>query len=181
MLPILVVVALLVLVLVIIRASPLRGLLERMDRERPLRNARTEDEVRQHPLTFVLTLAFACACAFGLIYIFAFSDTAEQRWQHFSIVFALVALLGSCLAFAKKREDRKPLPVRVRRAIWGAILLCYALAFLFILKLGASPFARFPDTLRLMCYLGSTAPLAYSAWRLFRTREGPEKGTSLDQ
>lgn len=135
------------------------------------RPERTEEEIRQHPLTFVLTSVFACVCAFGLIYIFAFSDTSEERWQHFCVVFALAAFFGSCLAFAKKREDRGLLSLRVRRAIWGSILISYALALMFILKLGASPFARTVDTIRLLCYLGSTAPLAYMAWQLFRSHE----------
>lgn len=135
------------------------------------RPERTAEEIQQHPLTFVLTLVFACVCAFGLIYIFAFSDTTEDRWRHFYLVFALASFSGTCLAFAKKREDRGPLSFTVRRMIWGSILICYLLALAFILKLGASPFARFTDTLRLLCYLGSTSPLAFAAWQLFRSRE----------
>lgn len=137
----------------------------------PRDSARLEREVRQHPLTFVLTIGFACVCALGLIYIFAFSDTADERWRHFYVVFAFAAFLGTCLAFAKKREDRLPLSLGARRIIWGSILFAYAFALLFILRLGASPFARFTDTVRLTCYLGSTAPLAYLAWTLFRSRE----------
>ena len=171
MLWVLIIVAFLTVLLVIIQVSPLRRILERIDRERPQRNAQTADEVRQRPLTFVLTIAFSCASAFGLIYIFAFSDTAAERWRHFYVAFALVAFFGTCVAFAKKREDRGLLSFRVRRAIWGTILLCYAVAVAFILKFGSSPFARTTDTLRLICYLGSTAPLAYAAWQLFRSHE----------
>jgi hypothetical protein len=134
-------------------------------------SAKLEEEFRQHPLTFVLTLVFACVCALGLIYIFAFSDTSEQRWQHFFIVFALAAFVGSCLAFAKKKEDRGPFPLIVRRWVWGSVLICYAFAAVFVLKLGASPFARFTDTLRLLCYLGNGAPFVYVAWRLFRANK----------
>jgi hypothetical protein len=137
-----------------------------MDRERPQRDARTAEEIELRPLTFVLTIVFSLVSAFGLIYTFAFSDTADERWAHFYIVFSLAAVLGTSLAFSKRREDRSPLTLATRRKIWGGILLCYALAFAVILKLGASPFTHFIDTVRLLCYLGSTTPLAYAAWRL---------------
>ena len=166
MLGILIIVTFLGLILAIIRFSPLRGRLERFDRERPKRDARAVDEVRLHPLTFVLTLLFACVCAFGLIYIFAFSDNGEDRWQHLYVVLPVAALVGTGLAFARKREGQGPLSIKVRRFIWGSILISYALAFLLILRLGLSPFSRFSDTLRLFCYLGSLAPLAFAAWSL---------------
>jgi hypothetical protein len=111
-------------------------------------------------------------CALGLIYIVAFSDTSEERWQHFYVVFASAAFLGTCLAFAKKREDRMPLPLIVRRLVWGGVLVMYACALLLILRLGSSAFARFSDTLRLICYLGSTAPFAYLVWGLLRSKRG---------
>jgi hypothetical protein len=135
------------------------------------RPGRTEEELRDHPLTAVLTFLFAAVCAFGLIYIFAFSDTAEDRWQHFYIVFAVAAFLGTCLALAKKKEDRSSLPLGVRRLIWTTILVAYAIAALAILQLGFSPFTRVSDTVRLLCYLGSIAPVPYLAWRFLKKNE----------
>ena len=130
---------------------------------------RVDEEVRAHPLTFVLTFFFALICSLGLIYIFAFSDTSEERWQHFYLVFALAAFSGTLLAFAKRREGRGPLSIRVRRIVWGFALVCYAAVGAAILWLGSSPFARFTDTLRLLCYLGGVSPLAFVAWRLLRS------------
>ncbi len=134
-------------------------------------SVKLEEEVRAHPLTFVLTLVFSGVNALGLIYIFAFSDTAEERWQHFYPVFALAAFFGTSLAFAKRREDRGPLSIRVRRAIWVFVLICYLGTVALILRFGASPFARFTDTLRLLCYLGGLSPLAFVAWKLFQSNE----------
>ena len=134
-------------------------------------SAKLEEEIRAHPLTFVLTLVFSGICALGLIYIFAFSDTSDERWQHFYLVFAAAALVGTSLAFAKRREDRGPLSIRTRRVIWGVVLAGYLGAVALILRFGASPFARFTDTLRLLCYLGGLSPLAFVAWKLFRTNE----------
>jgi hypothetical protein len=170
MVAIVIIIAALTLILAIMRWSPIREKMERLDRSRAKRDAQTVVEVRQHPLTFVLTLLFASVCALGLIYIFAFSDTAADRLQHFYVVFALVAFVGTCLAFAKKREDRGPLPIRVRRIVWGVVLFSYAAALLLVLGLGLSPFSRFTDTLRLFCYLGSMAPLAFVAWSLFQSK-----------
>lgn len=135
------------------------------------RPERTRDVLRDQPVTVMLTLAFSSVCAFGLIYIFAFSDTAEQRWQHFYGVFAMAAFVGTCLAFAKAREDRVPLAIRARRAVWLFVLLCYACAIGGVLWLCASPFIRPSDRLRLACYLGSASPMAFVAWKLFQTRE----------
>jgi FtsH-binding integral membrane protein len=132
-------------------------------------SAKLEEEARAHPLTFVLTLVFTSVGGLGLIYIFAFSDTAKERWQHFYLVLSAAALVGTSLAFAKRREDRNPFSIRTRRVIWGLVLASYLGALALILRFGASPFARFTDTLRLLCYLGSLSPLAFVAWKLFRT------------
>lgn len=171
MLWILLIVAILVLALMVIRFSPLREKLARIDRERPERDARAAEEIRLRPLTFVLVTLFVCVSSLGLIYIFAFSDTAEDRWQHFYVVLPLAAFVGTCLAFAKMREDQRPLSLRVRRLIWGTILAGYALAFLVVLGLGLSPFSRFSDVLRLFCYLGTLAPMAFVAWSLFQSSQ----------
>ena len=165
------IVSVLVLLLVIIRLSPLRARLERFDRERPEREARSAVEIRLRPLTLVLTMLFVCVTSLGLIYIFAFSDTAEDRWQHFYVVLPVAAFVGTCLAFAKKREDQRPLSLRTRRFIWGVVLAAYAAAFMIILALGLSPFSRFSDVLRLSCYLGTLAPLAFIAWSQVQSSE----------
>jgi len=180
MLGILLIVAALVLVLVVIRLTSLRKRLERLDRERPERDARTAEEIRLRPLSFVLALIFVGVSALGVIYIFAFSDTSEDRWQHFSVVFPLAAVVGTCLAFAKKREDQRSLSLRTRRFIWGVILGGYAVAFMIILGLGLSPFSRFSEMLRLFCYLGTLAPLAFVAWSLFQNSKG-EANQSADR
>ena len=102
------------------------------------RPERTGEVFRDQPLTVVLTFLLSTVCALGLIYIFAFSDTSEERWQHFYLVFAIAAFLGACLAVAKKKEDKIPLPLGIRRAIWTSILVAYAIAVIAILKMGFS-------------------------------------------
>jgi hypothetical protein len=135
------------------------------------RPERTGEVFRDQPLTVVLTFLLSTVCALGLIYIFAFSDTSEERWQHFYLVFAIAAFLGACLAVAKKKEDKRPLPLGIRRAIWTSILVAYAIAVIAILKMGFSPFSRVTDTVRLLCYLGSVAPVPVVAWRLLKSNE----------
>jgi peptidoglycan/LPS O-acetylase OafA/YrhL len=145
------------------------------------RPERTQEEFREHPLTVILTVVFACVCAFGLIYIFAFSDTSEERWQHFYKVFAIAAFFGACLAVAKKREDKAPLSLGIRRAIWASILVAYVVAAIAIFTMGFSPFNRVTDTIRLLCYLGSVAPVPVIAWRLLKTkREANQSITDND-
>lgn len=133
------------------------------------RPERTGEVFRDQPLTFILTGLFSSACGFGLIYIFAFSDTAEERWQHFYVVFAFAAFLGACLALVKRREDKSPFPLGIRRAVWASILLAYAVAVVAILTMGFAPFSRLTDTVRLLCYLGSLAPAPLVAWSLLKS------------
>jgi len=137
------------------------------------RPSRTEELFRDSPLTTVLTHLFGGACAAGMIYVFAFSDSTEERWQHFYVVLAIVAFLGACLALAKRREDRSPIALSFRRCVWIAVLVLYlipAIAMVWIgwLRVGHLGYVAL-ICVSLVFYLIGFAPRRI--WRLLKTQK----------
>lgn len=143
-------------------------------------SAKVEEELRSSPLTLLLTMVFTLVCGLGLIYVFAFSDNAQDRWRHFYVVFASAAFSGTLLAFAKRAEDRGRLALRWRRRIWAIVLCSYVAVAASILLIGSSPFGRFTETLRLLCCLGGLSPVAFIAWRLLRSNEKANRWDKSD-
>lgn len=130
---------------------------------------RNYDQINRAPLTVVLLMVFSLALGFSLIYIFAFSDTSKDRWEHFYQALPVVAVAGTLFAFAQRREARGPLPLGARRAIWWSLVVGYLIAASGVMVIGISPYAGLGDKLRLVCYLGAAAPLAYLPWHFLRS------------
>lgn len=132
------------------------------------RPGRTEEDLRRYPVTTVLTVLFSVCCGLGLIYIFVFSDTDGALWWHSGLVFAGLVFLCACLVLAKRSEDRKPMSLAVRRAVWRALLFVYAVSTVVMIWLSFSTIGAIVDVLRLACYLGGAATFPYIAWQLLR-------------
>ncbi|MBL9208065.1 MAG: hypothetical protein JNN01_23470 [Opitutaceae bacterium] len=134
---------------------------------------------RTKPLTVALAILLGVVYGFGLIWIFAFADSTAERWNHAAWVAALASVLAVLLGWAKRREDRGLLPLAARRAVWLSVLIGYGAAIVVVIQLGLSPFTRFLDSVRVLCYLGAVAPAVWFAWHCLRTEKPADEPVRL--
>ncbi len=126
------------------------------------------EELKRWALSYTLfLLSISILCSGGWVIYFGFQETSDR--MHYGSIWgvAFVISLGLLICF-KLYEDRRPLPIKVRRCLWFMILVYFVAIVLLIvgiliagggLTAMASPVIAFgsaimfiPPLLRLLLY-----------------------------
>lgn len=138
------------------------------------RYAANEQFVSRQPLAFVCCMIWVLSTVGGLVFVFAFSDNADERWHHFWESLAVVVPAAVLFAVATISESKGLIGVGVRRWVWRIILLTYFGAVFTVVLFALSGGFKRERIVYLVARLGATVPVPIIAWQFLKRDAGKE-------
>ncbi len=126
--------------------------------------SRLKEGFRLRPFTALGIFLLATVFIGGLLAVFVFADTKEERWVRSLISVGAVGAAGTAFAAIVRREERSPFPLLARKALWFFVLLLAIGAFASTIYSFFVPIPGFRPGVA----LAVLAPGAVVAWRLLR-------------